>query len=66
MNVLSTNMQTGTELVLRPGKGMTQEEELLDCMHMCWDMLKDLNKQFEGVRRMKELGIYMPWEEGDE
>ena len=66
MNVLSTNMQTGTELVLRPGKGMTQEEELLDCMRMCCDMLQDLNKQLEGVRRMKELGIYMPWEEGDE
>jgi hypothetical protein len=65
MNVSSTNMQTGTELVLRPGKGMTQEEELLDCMRMCVDMLKDLNKQLEGVRRMKELGIHMPWEEDE-
>lgn len=35
MNVLSTNMKTGSELELRPGKGMTREEELLDCMRMC-------------------------------
>lgn len=66
MNVSSTNMQTGTELVLKPGKGMTREEELLDCMRMCWNMIKSLSKELEWSRRLHETGIYEPWEAGDE
>lgn len=66
MNVLSTNMKTGSELELRPGKGMTREEELLDCMRMCWNMIKSLSEELEWSRRLHEMGIYEPWEAGDE
>lgn len=66
MNVLSTNMKTGSELVLKPGKGMTREEELLDCMRMCWNMIKSLSEELEWARRLHDMGIYEPWEERDE
>lgn len=66
MNVVSTNLQTWTELILRPGKGMTQEEEILDCMRMCWNMIKSLDEELKGVRKLHEMGIYEPWEEQDE
>ena len=45
---------------------MTREEELLDCMRMCWSMIKSMSEELEWVRRLHEMGIYEPWEEQDE
>ncbi len=58
MNVVSTNLLTGTELILKPGHDMTRTQELYDCIEMCESMLESLKKDLEWEHKLEMINKY--------